>query len=267
MWELTHSTTPYDPEGRDGDRDKLQIVPEPSPLCWEGYHFWLDYLYESHSDSDDWPDSWKVPPFQDRLVNGLATNDFSNIPAAELPIAVPHLFKAAGRSPDELFKEALRFSIMSRNDKLMEGLLEQLPKNKIDISGLYPLHLATSYLDDASCCTVFKSLAYDDLGKDSFRERREFYINEFGHTVLDNLMIAILKAHTSTLPVKVDKQFRHEQRFVGEEVDICGRWDADSECFRSLLAQGQTCIPFRWKHKFCHTSVLTICHCIITANI
>jgi hypothetical protein len=50
----------------------------------------------------------------------------------------------------------------------------------------------------------------------------------------------------------------------GEEVDICGRWDADSDCVRSLLAQGEAAIPFEWKHKFCHTSAQTICHCITT---
>ncbi|KAK6080898.1 hypothetical protein SCUP234_04996 [Seiridium cupressi] len=57
---------------------------------------------------------------------------------------------------------------------------------------------------------------------------------------------------------------RNSQRFVGEEVDICGRWDADSHCIRSLNAQGIARVPSGWKHMFCHTSAQAICHTIST---
>lgn len=75
-------------------------------------------------------------------------------------------------------------------------------------------------------------------------------------------MISILKSHTSCLPVIVDKVFEKDRQFVGEHVDICGRWDADSLCVRTLLAQGNPRIPFEWKHMFCHTSAQAICHSI-----
>jgi len=75
-------------------------------------------------------------------------------------------------------------------------------------------------------------------------------------------MISILKSHSSARPFNVDEDLKDTTSFVGEEVDICGRWDADSPCFRHLLADGNPSVPMSWKHKFCHTSVQTICHCI-----
>jgi hypothetical protein len=77
-------------------------------------------------------------------------------------------------------------------------------------------------------------------------------------------MIAILNAHTSCTPVMVDEAFKKERRFAGEEVDICGRWDADSNCIRQLYATGSPTIPQNWKHMFCHTSAQAITHCIGT---
>ena len=61
----------------------------------------------------------------------------------------------------------------------------------------------------------------------------------------------------------MDAGLRGEVRFPGEEVDICGRWDADSDCFRALVSHGINSIPITWKHKFCHTSVQAVCYCII----
>jgi len=90
----------------------------------------------------------------------------------------------------------------------------------------------------------------------------ELYVNNNGHTVLDNLMMSILKGHSNCSPSSVDDKFAKMRRFKGEEVDICGRWDADSDCVRELFAEGHSGIPIEWKHMFCHTSAQTICHCI-----
>ncbi|KAL2072967.1 hypothetical protein VTL71DRAFT_10291 [Oculimacula yallundae] len=62
----------------------------------------------------------------------------------------------------------------------------------------------------------------------------------------------------------VDDAFKKEHRFAGEEVDICGRWDADSDCIRQLQANGSPSIPLSWKHMFCHTSAQTMIHCLST---
>ena len=133
---------------------------------------------------------------------------------------------------------------MGRNVELVGDLIRQIQKAEIDISSLHPGHLAISYLDGAkSCCNIL------DLICLNFR-RKDININHLGHTILDNLMIAILKAHTSVSPGAVDDNMKAQTRFIGEEVDICGRWDADSPYFRSLLESGRS-VPFEWKHPFC----------------
>jgi hypothetical protein len=133
----------------------------------------------------------------------------------------------------------------------------------IHLHDIFPLHLASSYLDGAkTCCKVFDQIVLGmPTGEASVRK---LYVNHLNHTVLDNLMIAILKAHTSCTPVMVDEAFKKENRFAGEEVDICGRWDADSGCIRQLQASGNPTIPRSWKHMFCHTSAQAITHCIGT---
>ena len=206
-----------------------------------------------------WPASDNSQIFTKKLSNGLESNNFSNIKLTDLPIAVDQIVRAVRRSSNELLEEALGFSIMSRNEELMTDLLEKLGERS-DLSGLYPFHLAISYLDGSkTCCNVLSTL-------EEFipRSLRKLYINDIGHTILDHLMISILKAHTSCLPGVVDTIFKKEKRFEGEDVDICGRWDADSDCIRTLLANGISSIPFEWKHMFCHTSIQTICHCIGT---
>lgn len=204
-----------------------------------------------------WPASRDSKVFTQKLCHSLETNDFSNIRLDDLPIAVDHVAKAAQASPNEFLEEALGFSIMSRNADLFEDLLKKIG-NRLDNSGLYPFHLAVSYLDGSkTCCSILDTLVVMRP-----LSLRKLNVNDLGHTVLDQLMIAILKAHTSCLPSVVDVIFKKEKQFEGEDVDICGRWDADSDCIRTLLANGTPGIPFEWKHMFCHTSVQTICHCI-----
>lgn len=242
----------------------------PSSLCrWSIHQAYSSKCFppdclnlEDEESWPTWPASHDSKKFTEKLSDGLESNSFSNVKLNDLPIAVDQIVKAARRSPIELLKEALGFSIMSRNVELMSQLIEQLEGDLefSDLSGLYPFHLAVTYLDGSkTCCNVLDALV--DMRPLSLHN---LYINDLGHTILDHLMIAILKAHTSCLPSVVDVIFRKEKRFRGEDVDICGRWDADSDCIRALLASGTSGIPFGWKHMFCHTSVQTICHCIGT---
>ena len=192
-----------------------------------------------------------------KLSSSLDNNHFSNVKLDDLPIAVDQIARAVRRSPNELLKESLGFSIMSRNVGLMEDLLSSI-EGKLDATGLYPFHLAATYLDGSKqCCSIL-----DRIISLEGRSLRRLDANELGHTILDQLMITILKAHTSCPPSVVDPIFKKEKRFEGEDVDICGRWDADSDCIRTLFANGISRIPFEWKHMFCHTSAQTICHCI-----
>jgi hypothetical protein len=153
---------------------------------------------------------------------------------------------------------------MGRNADLVKKLYQQFRDQKKEVGDLYPFHLAISFLDGAtSCCNILYVLGSSLPELHTLQKKRELYVNDLGHTLLDALMISILKSHTSTTPGIVDERLCHQTRFAGEEVDVCGRWDADSEAFRALLSNGQKDVPMSWKHKFCHTSIQAICHCIL----
>jgi hypothetical protein len=221
--------------------------------------------FAQHDPSDDstwtsWPPSEQQAPLQVHLRNALEHNDFSPTPAADLPVAIPKIAKAADEEhSNELLVESLGFSIMSRNVDQISRVTRQLRRKQVDPASSHPFHLAASFLDGSkSCCDVINVLTDFITGPKIY----ETYSNEHGHTILDNLMITIIKSHTSATPVVVDDNFKDVARFVGEEVDICGRWDADSACVRRLHARGRPSIPSSWKHKFCNTSVQAICHCI-----
>ena len=253
-----------------GEADAIK----PSPLCRWSIHckpvYYQPLPPSSHPPPEDvnfhdeasWPEWSASSPsitLTEKLCDNLQSNNFSNIERDKLPIAVDQIATAARRSPEELAIEAIGFTIMGRNVDLLTTHLKNWVID-IDSSGLYPFHLAISYLNGAkTCCDVLDTLlSYRPLSL------RKLYVNDLGHTILDQLMIAILKGHTSCSPSVVDVHFKRHKRFAGEDVDICGRWDADSDCIRTLLAKGIAGIPFEWKHMFCHTSVQTICHCIGT---
>ena len=259
----------------------LSTTPKPSRLCRWSIHYCNDIEYEpcrsrtptpepnpdpSNEDSwKRWPSSWQEPSYPKRLLNGLSRNNFGDVHDHDLPIALPQIVRASEESSGELGEEAFGFGIMARNAGLLRSLKEELFVSKDDIAvdkvcKLNPLHLATTYLDGSrTCCDILRELLF---GSDMHLQLRTSSVNSLGHTVFDNLMIAILKAHTTMAPGAVDDSLRDEKRFPGEEVDICGRWDADSDCIRALLSMGIPCIPFAWKHKFCHTSAQVICHCL-----
>lgn len=255
----------------------IERLPKPPALCRWSIHCTaeasnadyepIDEPFEPELEPDPqdettwqyWPDAWKSPQFQSRLVDGLASNTFSNIKAEELPIAVPHVVKTSERCREEFLPEAYGFAIMARNLELVEDLNRELSFLKIrKFTGHYPLHLAAAFLDGSkACCNIFTEVLKQYIGAPE---------NALGHSPLDTLMITILKSHTSVTPKQADSEFKDERRFPGEEVDICGRWDADSNCFRELVATGQVRTPFEWKHKFCHTSAQAICHCIVALD-
>lgn len=212
-------------------------------------------------DEPPWPSTWEEPPLPVRLRDALEHNDFSSIPIASLPVAVPQIAKAAHRSPDELLVESLGFSIMSRNRSQIHSTLDDLYGKEVDVTSIYPLHMAVNYLDGyKTCCNILSRLIVDDYFGS---ELQEMYVNELGHTVLDSLMMSVLKSHSSTSPGIVDTSYKNTARFAGEEVDICGRWDADSPCVRQLYADGVSTTPITWKHKFCHTSIQAVCHSMV----
>lgn len=243
----------------------------PSPSCRWRIHCHGDVYERSPSppgspaasidfdDEESWPrwsGSHDSSEYWKKLSDNLESNNFSNVRSGDLPIDVDHILER--RSSLGLLDEAFGFSIMSRNTSLVIDFCDKFYDSLFESTELFPFHLAVSYLDGSkTCCNIFNELLIADE-----RSVRKLYVNDLGHTVLDQLMIAILKGHTSCSPIMVDPVSLKQQHFEGEDVDICGRWDSDSECVRTLLSNGTTSIPFEWKHIFCHTSIQTICHCI-----
>lgn len=222
---------------------------ESIPESQTGITLYLSHDPDDHSTRKPWSQIKPQPPLQTILRDGLEPNDFSPTPAAYLPVAIPQIVKAAERSPNELLTESLGFCIMSRYSDQIADILKQMKREKIDPTPLHPYHPATSYLDGPkTCCDIVGVLASYIEGS----QVRATYVNQHGHTVRDNLMISIIKSHTSTKPVSLDDSLKDVIRFTGEEVDICDCWDADSPCVRHLHANDHPLIPASWKHNFCH---------------
>jgi hypothetical protein len=221
-----------------------------------------DTASESESDTEHWPKSWKDPPFEERLKENLESNSFSSVSSSQVPLSVSAIVKAIKSSPNQLLEEAIGFSIMGRNAPLLYDLLQKAMEAEPVSSNFYPFHLAISYLDGSkACCLILKVL----FPRAQLRWQLGWGVNntnDLGHTLLDNLMITILRNHTSVSPGTVDHALRTHHLFPGQEVDICGRWDADSPCYQELLLSGKSTVPSNWKHKFCHTSAQAVYHCI-----
>ena len=214
--------------------------------------------FDNEQDWPQWSDSQSPNAFMKKLGDNLASNDFSSVSLDHLPLATNQIAEAARRSPQELFEEALGFAIMGGNADLIFDI--RSANVGLKLIGSFPFHLAISYLRGSrTCCNVL-----DAIQECYPTHLRKLFVNDLGHTILDQIMLAILKSHTSCSPGIVDRIFEKEKHFQGDNVDICGRWDADSDCVRELLAQGTSSIPFGWKHMFCHTSIQSICHCIGT---
>jgi hypothetical protein len=266
------------PRASDPGEKGPKVGIKPSQLCrWSIHVRDVDYEEVPSPPGDDeyddgqnenswkeWPQSWANHRIEEKIVDALQTNSFSSLSVDELPFSTAKVASAASKSPNEILVETVGFSIIAGNLDLLDTLLLEAQNKAVDLSSLYPVHLAISYLRGSkTCCNVLDllySLPYE------IRPSKSPY-NSLGHTTIDNLMITILKSHTSTTPGFVDRALATESRFVGEEVDICGRWDADSECYRELLGSGGPSIPFDWKHKFCHTSAQAICHCLDTLRV
>ncbi|KAI0517505.1 hypothetical protein F5B22DRAFT_108079 [Xylaria bambusicola] len=271
-WELTGE------DRRPSDRSRYQCIvpdtdhqqyksPEPSPLCR-----WCIHLYKINRegmwqgtgfdvyDCYDWPRWAKAPcTVMERLNSALEDNSFSDINNHDLPLSTSVIVESAKASPDAMAVEAIGFAIMARNKELVHDLLQAANLRDLDLSAIHPYHLAASYLDGSStCCGIFHELL--NLPKRNVFIR--LYVNNLGHTVLDSLMLTILKGHTSCTPFMADERLMNMEQFPGEDIDVCGRWDADASCLRVLNTLGSPRIPFSWKHMFCHTSIQAVCHSV-----
>jgi hypothetical protein len=275
---MTNAGTPgtfVTPRSEDSSGNAGNLPNKPSTLCRWTIRAAIRTRYEGEDEKEEdpeaitradsnedlprWPSGHRQT-FEEKLQAALGNNSFSTLDPKGLPMAMTKIAKATRSSPRELLQESFAFSLVARNEKIFWALLSRVSDYSFEDTGIYPFHLLTSFLDGSkTCCNLFDS-TLNNLAEQTRIDR--IYVNNHGHTVLDNLFISILKGHTNCLPDTVDDKFSKTKRFTGEEVDICGRWDADSPCVRELFAEGHSAIPIEWKHMFCHTSVQTICHCI-----
>ena len=241
-----------------------ETVPLPQKLCYWSVHV-------TEEEYDKCPKyEWQAPPFHERLREAAVANEFSTIDTDTLPVALPRALKEK-ESAQLLKGEALGFAIMAGNIELVMEILKDLDRE--EVIRINPLHLAATYLHGAkACCAIFEAIllwgARVVCGEslNTYAERRDFLdslsYDKDDHHIFDKLMLSILRSHSNVTPRTVGGPLKREMRFHGEEIDICGRWDAESHCYSRLVSSSNAAVPFTWKHKFCHTSIQTVCHCV-----
>ncbi|KAL5884322.1 hypothetical protein ACKVWC_003289 [Pyricularia oryzae] len=194
------------------------------------------------------------------LQEGMTSGSFTKA-TTDLPVTSSTFSAALERSKDQLEAEAFALAIASGNHGYLSGLkrfdLERLSE---ELGDLFPFHLAATHLRGATSCCLIADYLVQNM--DEEHSVQPLNRNDLSHTILDSLMITILRSHTSVSPAIVCEALGKAGRFPGEGIDVCGRWDLDSPCVRRLFASGRTSVPMSWKHPFCHTSVQAVCHFI-----
>lgn len=199
--------------------------------------------------------------FARTMKESVTQSTFSRTPPEDLPISTQMISQSVQQNPGLLRVDAYKIAIMAGNTELLGCLIdEDVGEAPERIDEIYPFHLAAAFLDGGNkCCAVFTEL----LHSFGTRSLLSSTLDNAGHTILDALMISILRSHTNVSPEHVSRSFNPPNRFPGEEKDICGRWDADSPVLRALYQGGYARVPTKWKHGFCHTSVQAVCHSIV----
>lgn len=197
------------------------------------------------------------------IIQGLQANAFTTHQSEDVPIAIDQIVNTVSGSMKDARVEAIGFAIMARNVDALHRLLDDYDLDWEALRSISPFHLAAKFLDGSkACCGVMWALVSTLEDELSIGVN---YTDEMGMTVLDMLFITILRSHSSVSPLILGTTFSASGlQFEGGDVDICGRWDADSPCVRQLHAAGETTIPKEWKHMFCHTSAQAVCHCLTT---
>ncbi|RGP67971.1 hypothetical protein FSPOR_5632 [Fusarium sporotrichioides] len=234
----------------------------PTQLCKWSIHVSARRYYSVDEMGATTPSNLQPNPtsFVNFLHQSMAANDFTTTPKTDLPLAQHMITRSSEGDPSPLQLDAWKLAIMAGNLELLNQLFEDNFKAPEGIEDLYLFHLAVAFLDGGNqCCGVLTELS--QMLPPSF----SFYhnIDNHGHTILDALVVTVLRSHTSVQPGDVSYGFHSPNRFPGEEKDICGRWDVDAPAVRELFKQGYARIPTRWKHPFCHTAVQAVCHSMI----
>ncbi|KAI0886531.1 uncharacterized protein GGS22DRAFT_158100 [Annulohypoxylon maeteangense] len=222
-----------------------------------------DYSVSEHDGIDihdppswpKWPGTESRNSLSESILESISASTFTVTPSQDLPISTQLVARSLRGDPSKMLLDVWKFAIMAGNLELLKQLSEDGPPS--DIDKIHPFHLAASFLDGGNrCCLVIYLLSLHLDASFAFQHNT----NDLGHTILDSLMISILRSHTNVEPWKVNANFNPPNRYPGEEKDICGRWDTDSPAVRTLFEHGFPRIPKEWKHPFCHTAAQAICH-------
>jgi hypothetical protein len=199
-------------------------------------------------------------PLADWMQDSIKEGTFSATPPENLPISTEAVSLSLQQDPELVQVDAWKVAIMAGNVDLIQEMYDGVMRPPDGIDDIHPMHLAASFLDGGhTCCDTLTTLFRVLPSHYAFFHQRD----QLGHTVLDTLMVNILRSHTTVTPEQVNPHFNPPHRFPGEEKDICGRWDADSPEIRALFRHGYARVPTRWKHAFCHSSAQAICHSIL----
>ncbi|KAI1110494.1 hypothetical protein F5Y14DRAFT_443917 [Nemania sp. NC0429] len=271
-WPRRISTTPSDISNPPSIQSSLEfhhfkdLSRPPTQLC-----NWCIHVPSARGDArctsmplsdEGWGNPSPTSSFPNELHRSMESGSFSDLPVPNLPLERDIILRAIESDPRALKVDAWKLAIMAGNHILLKDMFEQdsdeVPEG---LDEIYPFHLAASFLDGAhACCKVFEMLSRILDPTYAFSHN----IDGHGHTILDTLIVSILRSHTRISPDFVSHAFRSSSRFPGEEMDICGRWGPDTPRVRELFHQGFARIPNTWKHPFCHTAVQAVCHSIIS---
>ncbi|KAM0242835.1 hypothetical protein ACHAP5_007169 [Fusarium lateritium] len=245
----------------------VDITMPPTQLCrWAIHVPRIKYEPIPAEQYDSMRDTFS---FIESLQEAITSGSSAVGGGGDLPICHEVFSQSLEHNPAALRSESLRLAIMAGNFELLEGLLEEILGDPFDedhdevpqeILSIHPYHLAASYINGGGpCCMVLYTLATYLPRSYLFRNNSD----NLGHTVLDSLMVSILRSNSSVRPEIVNHEFGTLSRFPGEEKDTCGRWDADSPEVRELFSKGYARIPPSWKHPFCHSAVQAVCHALV----
>ncbi|KAL3290595.1 hypothetical protein RB213_013142 [Colletotrichum asianum] len=224
---------------------------------------WLhDYWMHSFLTAKFWgrgPQEWTAGLVKEEA---FTQSRFSLTSADQLPISDLIIAEAIVKSPEDLALDSWAFAIMAGNMRpILDKVYNEMDCDDIRVPGIgeiHPYHLAASFLDGGhTCCLVMNEII---IVLQSCHPIALNNVDSNGHTVLDSLMISVLRSHTDLTPPDVSTSFSQITRFPGEEKDVCGRWDADSPAIRQLQTRGDPRIPEQWKHNFCHSAVQAVIH-------
>ncbi|RYP70411.1 hypothetical protein DL769_004966 [Monosporascus sp. CRB-8-3] len=179
-WTIHHHQDGYEalPDSPDDDPDR-------------------EYDIEDESTWPTWTSSVDARTFSETINEGLEHNAFSRCPGDDMPFSIEAISRQRQKSSRQRTQEDIGFAIMSRNLDLLVSLLDELVDSYEDdepneiLDEMRSLHLAATYLDGSrQCCLIMQQLSSCSGA----------LLDQFGHTVLDNIFLTILKSHTKVIP-------------------------------------------------------------------